>query len=819
MTIYNHSLNIYMSLTRNNKSLKSNYSKKNTTRKRFQHGGNVDHQTALKHLNTLTKFIENRNGGDIMDGGAKGNERQKQNTEVFKRFATKTINAIDSSVTNMSDSKEEIKVKDPETREFFSKITNLVRAKVFPNKSLIHSAIIQDINSAARRMYTEFMEVFIQFDADQDENAVAGKGMLYGDKSLTPEKVQKIKNRLRPAIEENVKEFMKDFVRTVEKRAKNEKKNMSDSDIASIQRVASKAILEYTNKFKQDPESFIKKAITDIKLSIMLHPSVSIDFHVYDNPFIIQKNLARFARKYFPNMINEYKQFGNELAKAPENAKIVEDDDDSNDVIRENNRLYAQFLRLMQDIRPLLEKRKNAPIGEGIEDSIGADGLPEPESFRESMLKGLRRITTATMIRTMQEIMKLVGDGDLPFTAGNVKKSLKTMQGKLETLKLSVQDPEAMGYLSEVADATREITEIITEELREPIIDGADRMMEIGVEAATKVMANMQKLSVNMIKIVPIVGDVYILAESSLNAMNTGAAAFAGFAGIAQQAQDTAKKIEDMVNDDNPNGIRNKFKNFKEFYNKFMDSLNADTPQEGIKQMIDVVADAIDPPDDEAEAKQQAINKDIAGTDVGDISPDAPPAPPEEPKKKPFMGMKVPENLQKAADAMPAMPNLPGSKPGTTTTTTTTTTTNTNTDTDSKDANTGFLSNLSGPGEKPKLPQPLIDETTEETKEEGGEEGDQEAKEEGDEEAKEEDGKEAKEEGGEEAKEEGGEEVKEQGSEEAKEEGGEEAKEQGSEETKEQGSEETKEQDGEETNQEIVEEPKKKSRFSFSRNK
>ena len=145
-----------------------------------------------------------------------------------------------------------------------------------------------------------------------------------------------------------------------------------------------------------------------------------------------------------------------------------------------------------------------------------------------------------------------------------------------------------------------------------------------------------------------------------------------------------------MVNDDNPTGIRNKFKNFKEFYNKFMDSLNADTPQEGIKQMIDVVADAIDPPDDEAEAKQAAINKDIAGTNIGDIPPNAPPAPPEEPKKKPFMGMKVPENFQKAADAMPNLPALPGLNQGTTTTTTTTTTTNTNTKPDSKENNSGF---------------------------------------------------------------------------------------------------------------------------------
>ena len=67
-------------------------------------------------------------------------------------------------------------------------------------------------------------------------------------------------------------------------------------------------------------------------------------------------------------------------------------------------------------------------------------------------------------------------------------------------------------------------------------------MMEIGVEAATKVMANIQKLSLNMIKIIPIVGDVYILAESSLNAMNTGAAAFAGFAGVAQQVKIQQRK-------------------------------------------------------------------------------------------------------------------------------------------------------------------------------------------------------------------------------------------------------------------------------------
>lgn len=237
-----------MPVIRNNKSLKSNYPKKNITRKRFQHGGNIiGYNKALQHIDNLTNFIENKQNGGLdsvnMDGGAKGNERQKQNTEVFKRFATKTINAIDSTVTNMSDSKEEIKVKNPNIRNLFSKITNLVRSKVFPSKALIHSAIIQDINSSARTLYTEFMEVFLQFDANQDENSIAGKGMIYGDKSLTPEKVQKIKNRLRPAIEENVKEFMKEFVRTVEKRAKLERKNMTDDNIASIQRVASRAIL------------------------------------------------------------------------------------------------------------------------------------------------------------------------------------------------------------------------------------------------------------------------------------------------------------------------------------------------------------------------------------------------------------------------------------------------------------------------------------------------------------------------------------------------------------------------------------------------
>ena len=53
----------------------------------------------------------------LMDGGAKGNDRQKQNTVVFKDFAVKTLNSIDASVTSFVDTKEVIKPKEKELRD------------------------------------------------------------------------------------------------------------------------------------------------------------------------------------------------------------------------------------------------------------------------------------------------------------------------------------------------------------------------------------------------------------------------------------------------------------------------------------------------------------------------------------------------------------------------------------------------------------------------------------------------------------------------------------------------------------------------------
>jgi len=584
----------------------------------FMVGGSGDPipARAMSHLNGLN-----------MEGGAKGSDRQKQNTEVFKKFATKTLVAIDIAATKITDTTEPVVIAMTDVRDLFTKITNVVRSQIHPSKALVEDAIVQDISSHSRRIYTEFMETFLMFDADPDEIVKSTKGNIWGDKSLTPEKVQKIKNRLRPAVEENIRAFVKEFVQTVKTKARELRREMrDDKDIAGAQRIAAKAVTEYTRKFKQTPELFHKRFITNLKLSIVLHPSVSLDFHVYGNPSVIKRNIARFARKYFVNMLGDFKKLGDELADPdPADKSVTADEDDENDLMRENNRLYAQFLRIMQDIQPLLTKRKKSgTTGDGVGNRIGPDGIAEPESFRESMMKGVRRITTATLIRSLQEVMKMVGDGEKPFTSPNIKGSLNTMQSKLEVLKESIHDPETMEYLEKAVDACREITEIITGELREPILEGSDKMMEIGIDASTKMMQKVSKFAKNMVRIIPVVGDIFIIAENSLTAISAGVSAVAGMAGFANQGVKSYKQLDGIINDPGANGIRNKFKDFKEFYAKFMGSLKADTPQKGVSEAINAIADAIDPPDEEEEAKKTAMKNSISNTNIGDI-PDTPP--------------------------------------------------------------------------------------------------------------------------------------------------------------------------------------------------
>lgn len=209
------------------------------------------------------------------------------------------------------------------------------------------------------------------------------------------------------------------------------------------------------------------------------------------------------------------------------------------------------------------------------------------------MMKAIQRVTTATMIRSLQEVMKMVGDGDKPFTSGNIRGSLNTVQSNLLALKESINDPVAMEYLANTMDASREITEIITNELREPLIEGSDKMMEIGIEAATKVMKNLSKFGKNMIRIVPIVGDVFIIAENGLTMMTTAMSAVAGMAGFAKQGMKTVGNLRKIADDDSPDGIRSKFRNFREFYTKFVGALSSEDPARSVEPIVDQVVNTI----------------------------------------------------------------------------------------------------------------------------------------------------------------------------------------------------------------------------------
>jgi hypothetical protein len=594
----------------------------------FMIGGGPGSESAIRHITGDYINVDMNK----MYGGAKGNDRQKQNTEVFKQFAVKTFNAIDIASTSIKDTQSPVSIKDPDVKDFFSKVTDLVRYKIHPSKALIEKVIIQDMTTMARRIYTEFMGTFLLFDADPEQMVKTTKGLIYGNKNLDPDKVQKIKNRLRPAVEENIKAFMKDFVKTVIKKAKNMRKEMKDGkDIVAAQRIAASAITEYTQLYKQNPDAMIKRFITNLKLSIMLYPSVSLDFHVHENPGIIKKNIKNFARKYFPNMLGDFNKLTQNLAPPSSDDKVIDDEpEDENDLLRENNRLYAQFLRVMNDIKPFLKKKKSNNINEedGFGQKIGPDGLIEPESFRNSVMKGMRRVTTSVIIRSIKEMMKMVGDGEKPFTATNISQSMNTMQQKLIALRESINEPETQEYLTNIIDACRGITEAITNDLREPIIEGADKMMEIGMEAASKIMKHVAKFTKNMIRVIPVVGDLFVIAENGMTVLSAGMASAAGLAGVAKQGIDSTNKIKAIITDTASNSVSSQFNSFKEYYNKFMDSLYIEPKDLGMATAIQNTGNYIEGPDPNIDKKKE-MQTEIENTNIDDISTVPPPDDPE----------------------------------------------------------------------------------------------------------------------------------------------------------------------------------------------
>lgn len=592
----------------------------------FMIGGGPGSESAIRHITEHSRDVQ-------MYGGAKGNDRQKQNTEVFKQFAIKTFNAVDIAATSIKDTQSPVSIKDPDVKDFFSKVTDLVRYKIHPSKALIEKVIIQDMTTMARRIYTEFMGTFLLFDADPEQMVETTKGLIYGNKNLDPDKVQKIKNRLRPAVEENIKAFMKDFVKTVMKKANNMRKQMKDEkDIVSAQKIAASAITEYTQIYKQNPDAMIKRFITNLNLSIMLYPSVSLDFHVHENPGIIKKNIKNFARKYFPNMLGDFNKLTQNLAEPNSDDKVTDDEpEDENDLLRENNRLYAQFLRVMNDIKPFLKKKNsnnnNVNEEDGFGKKVGIDGIIEPESFRNSVMKGMRRITTSVIIRSIKEMMKMVGDGEKPFTATNISESMNTMQQKLIALRESINEPETQEYLTNIIDACRGITEAITNDLREPIIEGADKMMEIGMEAAGKIMKHVGKFSKNMIRIIPIVGDLFVVAENSMTVISAGMASAAGLAGVAKEGINSTNKIRSIISDNSSDSVTSQFNNFKEYYNKFMDSLYIEPKDLGMASAIQNTGNYIEGPDPNTD-KNKEQQTEIENTNIDDIST-IPPIDPE----------------------------------------------------------------------------------------------------------------------------------------------------------------------------------------------
>ena len=559
--------------------------RRNITRKLRGVGGAIGHLRAYSNSNSVGNMTGMTGGANpitFMTGGAQGSDDQKKNTEVFKKFAVKTLGAVDASVTRIMDTTAPVHVSDPGARDLFSKITDLVRVKRFPrNKALIESAIVQDLGSAARRIYTEFMGVFLTFDPDYgDGKEVRVPGTLR-DKSLSADKVQKLKNRLRPALEENIRAFMRGFAQTVSRKTNAEWKNMSDSDLASAQRVAAKAIGEYTNAYKQRPDKMLKRFVTDLKLSIALHPSVTLDFHVDRDPARIERGIAQFAKKYFPAMAGDFAALANGLSGRNNNSDSIG--------VPEGTQSRPTPVPTPVPTRTTQPQ----PAGTGTGTGTGTDDDDADGSFRTAMMKAIQRVTTATMIRSLQEVMKMVGDGDKPFTSGNIRGSLNTVQSNLLALKESINDPVAMEYLANTIDASREITEIITNELREPLIEGSDKMMEIGIEAATKVMKSLSKFGKNMIRIVPIVGDVFIIAENGLTMMTTAMSAVAGMAGFAKQGMKTVGNLKKIADDDSPDGIRSKFRNFREFYTKFVGALSSEDPTRSVEPIVDQVVNTI----------------------------------------------------------------------------------------------------------------------------------------------------------------------------------------------------------------------------------
>ena len=254
----------------------------------------------------------------------------------------------------------------------------------------------------------------------------------------------------------------------------------------------------------------------------------------------------------------------------------LEDGKTDTAIIKDTDDKLDDLTSLLSDIMPFLKSSSPNKDSVSMAPHRKSDG-----TVSQAIINGVHKVTIASVVRGLEEMMKLVNDGPTNFNKANIVGSLHKLVRRLNVISETVHDERGKKHLLEALEAVKAISSIVMDELQEPVMDAQNRIMTITTDTASKLVGNMAKFANRSVLAIPVVGTVAAAAQNILTVVQSGTATAAALAGIGETVSKTSMNVSNTFRGSK---LRGHVELFKSAYSNFLKVLSNETSRrvEGI---------------------------------------------------------------------------------------------------------------------------------------------------------------------------------------------------------------------------------------------
>ena len=221
---------------------------------------------------------------------------------------------------------------------------------------------------------------------------------------------------------------------------------------------------------------------------------------------------------------------------------------------------------------------KNIPLGTD-------PRLLKEHGMYQSLIDGAHKISVASLVRSLETLVySATNQESRELSNGNMKLAFQHLQKKLITMQSFVDDPRGKAAIANSLEQIVAISDIIIEQVKGPIFTVGGKVLEISSDAGFKIMSKGMKIMSNMIKIIPILGQGYAIAENFITLANIATQTGTSFLQASQVITNGMKTYNPT---EKMNDIVDKAYTFKHSYDRFLNAFQEDS----VGGMIDALTD------------------------------------------------------------------------------------------------------------------------------------------------------------------------------------------------------------------------------------